>query len=318
MVKNRSRLSSSLADTCLAYRTAQSASVNSPYGLATRHLYHELNPHPSLGPPPSHNVSSNSPSQAQNEEAYRQLLVQGSLAILLPTEDLQNGPLRVLVGDIVADLILGQALAGKVCEGWFIHDAINRFATVLNDKVRPKATGDELREDAKNRLEKFGLLASESDSQHHHSSSKNQSKISAWTWRIMQYGYLLYLFLRYVLKELQCVRQHPRRRQLARILPSTPTLSKAGESSTPSLDDQQPRSVLAFGVYALISTLLKLADRMPWLVSIFVFMQHLLLAGVGRLAEFDSTLDRYVVISQFACFSRPLRFCSAIGQVMIP
>lgn len=227
--------------------------------------------------------------QEQNERAYRQLLVQGSLAILLPTEDLQNGPLRVLVGDIIADLLVGQALAGKVCEGWFLHDAIFKVTALLRDKVQSKPTDGELRDNAKNRLEKFGLLASESKAQHYHSSTKDQSKIVTFFWRTMQYGYLMYLFLRYVLGKL---RRTPERQQIARTSNPSPVLSEDGKMQPPSSDEQHPRPVLAFGIYNMISTLLNLADRMPWVASTLVFLQHVLLVGAGRVGETNSVLDR--------------------------
>lgn len=247
--------------------------------------------------------------QEQNERAYCQLLIQGSLAIILPSEDLQNGPLRTLVGDIIADLIVGQALAGKICEGWFLHDTITKLSAILSEKVQPKTSSNELHDDAKNRLEKFGLLASQSKSQQHHSPSNDQSKISAWSWRIVQYGYLMYLFLRYVLRELQVVRQKPKRQQIARISTSSPTMSVNVKSRTPSSDHQQPRPVLAFAVYAMISTLLKVADRMPWLASMLIFLQQVLLAGVGQVGQLNSILDRYVVIFHVVCASPlPLQF----------
>ena len=251
-----------------------------------------MNPHPALTPLPCHQDPSSHQIQEKNERTYRQLLVQGSLAILLPTEDLQNGPLRVLVGDIIADLIVGQALAGKVCEGWFLHDAIFKVSEILDTKLRPKTTGSELRDDAKNRLEKFGLLASDSNAQRSHSSTNDQSKIIAWFWRIMQYGYLMYVFLRCCLRELQAVRRKPKRQQMARISPLSPVVSEDGKSRTPSSDDQLPRPVLAFGVYGTISTLLKVAERMPWVASMLIFLQHVLLVGTGQVGELNSVLDR--------------------------
>jgi len=214
---------------------------------------------------------------------------------------LQNGPLRTLVGDIIADLVVGQALAGKICEGWFLHDTITKLSAIVSEKVQPKTSGDELHDDEKNRLEKFGLLASQSKPQQHYSPSNDQSKISAWFWRIMQYGYLMYLFLRYVLRELQLVHHKPKRQQIARISTSSPTMSVNVESRTPSADHQQPRPVLTYGVYAMISTLLKLADRMPWLASMLAFLQHVLLAGVGQVGQLNSILDRYVAMFHLVC-----------------
>jgi len=196
---------------------------------------------------------------------------------------------------------VGQALAGKVCEGWFLHDTITKVSAIVSEKVRPNVSSVELHDDAKNRLEKFGLLASQTKPQQYHSPSNDQSKISAWFWSIMQYGYLMYLFLRYVSRELPVVRQKSRHQQVTRISTSSPTLSVDGTSRTPNPDDQQTRPILAFGVYAMISTLLRVADRMPWLASMLIFMQRVLLVGAGQVGQLNSILDRYVVISHVAC-----------------
>lgn len=280
------------ANTSPAYRIAKASSSNSPYGLPLRHVYHELNPHPALTPLSLDHNPSTLQRQQQNESAYRQLLVHGTLAVLLPTEDLQSGPLRALVGDIIADLIVGQALAGKVCEGWFLHEAITRVCAVLSDKVQRRAMGSEVRDDAKNRLEKFGLLSSESKFQNDHSSENDQSKIAAWFWRIMQYGYLAYLFLRYILKEFQVIRQKPPRQHSGRVSELSPVFSEVSHMQNRSPDDLSPRPVLKFGLSSLMSTLLKMDDRMPWLASMLSYWQQVLLYGTGQIGGLNSTLDR--------------------------
>lgn len=277
---------------CLAYRTAKLRSTSTPYSQSLRHLYHELVPHPALSPLPSDLNPPTVRHQAENERDYRQLLVHGSLAILLPTDDLQNGPLRILVGDIIADLIIGQALAGKVCEGWFLHDAISKVTAILSDKVQPKASGSQIRDDAKNRLEKFGLLTHDSKFQHHHSSSHDQSQLISWFWTLVQYAFLVYLFLRYVFTELQLVRRKPMRQYHVRASSSSSLLAEKSHMQSPFQEDPSPRPVLAYGLYSLISTLLQMADRMPWVTGILTFWQQILLYGVGRVGSSDSIFDR--------------------------
>lgn len=276
----------------LAYRTAKLHSTTTPYSLPLRHLYHELLPHPALSPLPSDLDASTIRQQAENERDYRQLLVQGSLAILLPTDDLQNGPLRTLVGDILADLIIGQAVAGKVCEGWFLHDAIFKVTAILSDKVQPKDFSTQIGDDAKNRLEKFGLLTHDSKFPHAHSSPRDQSKLITWFWTAMQHAFLIYTFLRYVLQELQFVRSKPERQHHVRALSSTSTLSEKSHMQSPIQEDPSPRPVLAYGLYSLISTFLQTADRMPWMTGITTFWQQVLLHGPGRAGGSDSIFDR--------------------------
>lgn len=282
-------------DAFLAYRFAISHSASSPYGQSVRHLYHDLVPHPALSPLPTDLEPSVVQHQAENERDYRQLLVQGVLAILLPTDDLQNGALRVLVGDIIADLIIGQAVAGKVCEGWFLHDAISKVTAIVSDKVHPKVSGSEIRDDAENRLEKFGLLSHNSKFQHGHSSTRDQSQIVDWFWRLMQYGYLVYLFLIYVVKEVQFVHRKPKRQHYVGASPSASMLAEKSHMPSTSHKDPSPRPVLAYGLYSLLSTLLQMAERMPWMTGILAFWQETLLHRFGRVGQPNSILDRYVI-----------------------
>ena len=230
--------------------------------------------------------------QAHNEHAYRQLLTQGALAILLPTEDLQNDALRVLVGDVIADLIIGQALAGKVSHGWFLHGVISKATATALDKVQPKASGSEMRDDAKNRLEKFGLLSTDSKFQHHDSSATDQSRISTWFWRVLQYGYLTYLFLRYMLKELNGARHRSNRPPRAPMAAATVEMFEKVHLHDRSQGNLSPQPVLSFGLGALISTLLKLAARMPWAAGMFNYWQYCFLYGWGQVAAANSLFDR--------------------------
>ncbi|KAK5072129.1 hypothetical protein LTR64_004093 [Lithohypha guttulata] len=270
-----------------AYRTAKSTTLASPHTGSLRQIYHELMPHPALTPVPLDDRAGTTELLQQSyERAYRQLLVQGSLGILLPTEDLQNGPLRVLVGDIVADLIIGQALAGKIAQAWFLHDAVRKATALVSGKIQPKVSGSEYRDDAANRLQQFGLLSSNSAPDHRHSSTNTQSQMVTWFWRIMQYGYMVYLFSIFVLKEAHTVRSKP-----ARVYRSRVEASKV-HLHVPNPDDQSVQPVIAFGVYAMISTLLRMADRIPWTTGILEFCQHILLRGIGHVGRANSYLDR--------------------------
>ncbi|KAF3491648.1 uncharacterized protein GIQ15_01165 [Arthroderma uncinatum] len=116
----------------IAYRTArESSAMAADPGRRLRLVYHMLNPHPALSPVPGPG-DEDAVKQQEAERVYRQLLAHGAMAVLLPTEDLQNVCLRTLVGDILADLLLGGVVGGKVAEGWFIWDAISNILTSLN------------------------------------------------------------------------------------------------------------------------------------------------------------------------------------------
>lgn len=275
------------------FRTAMRPLASTPYGSRPHHIYHELHPHPALDPvSETNNSEAISQEQDENERAYRQLLMQGALAVLLPTEDLQNRPLRTLVVDILADLIIGQALAGKVCEGWFIHDAIIKVITIVNAKVQPKASGREMRDDAKNRLEKFGLLSSEKQYIDDDSPPRHRSTFAAWFWRIMQYGYLAVFFLRHILKGLYGARTLPKRAHSSHTASASPSVAKTLHLQGLGMDDRTPLAVIEYKVFSFVSTLLTLGERMPWIASTGAFWQDIFLYGNGRIGAVNSMLDR--------------------------
>lgn len=100
-----------------------------------------LNPHPALAPVPPDDggggggASASEAEQRENEAAWRQLLVQGVLAVLLPTEDLENACLRSLVTEIFAEMILGGAVSDRMCQPWFIWESIAKAADVVRARM---------------------------------------------------------------------------------------------------------------------------------------------------------------------------------------
>ncbi|KAL2402873.1 hypothetical protein ABEF93_005551 [Exophiala dermatitidis] len=281
------------------YRTAATAQAEVPYGESPLRIYHALDPHPALDPtvPPE--------EQQSYEAAYRQLLVQGALAVLLPTEDLANACLRTLVADIIADLILGQVLAQKICQPWFLHGVVSKVAEIV--KSRPTAASSSTagqpippQDTRQSRLEQFGLLSSDTPGQDNNSPAGHQSALSAWVWGLLQYIFVAYQFLRFLLIGLAHAQHLPRRvRQHERhqvSLPApTPASEKSSRASTRPLvdaDRRSPCAVISYRVFACIATVLDLAIRMPWLESSFSFFQHILKEGPGRLGGPNSTLDK--------------------------
>ena len=249
-----------------------------------------MNPHPALSPIPDPNTPDACASQGANETLYRQLLAQGALAVLLPTEDLDNTCLRTLVGDVIAELILGQGISAKACEGWFVHNAITKIAEIVRARLEPKATGEEMEVEARSRLERFGLLSSKVEQEQIHSPTTHQSLLSALFWRILQYGYLLSLFIRFVLAGMSQARYLPSRSRSG-LSSDHVTKRVIGPKST-SLPSTSARPIVEYRCFTLISTILDLSTRMPWLAGFFSMCQHLTIAGPGRLGRTDSLLDK--------------------------
>ncbi len=91
-------------------------------------IYHTLRSHPALSPVPDERDSTVVLEQHQNDSDYRQLLSEGLLAVLLPTDDVQNPCLRALASEVFADLVLGNFIGGRLCESVFIWEAFAKYA----------------------------------------------------------------------------------------------------------------------------------------------------------------------------------------------
>ena len=112
----------------------------SPLASSPRQIYHALNPHPALSPVPLETKPDSVVEQERNEEVWRQLLVQGVLAVLLPTEDLENGCLRALVGEILSELILRAALSDRLSEGWMLWEILSRVLEMTRSRMTASAS----------------------------------------------------------------------------------------------------------------------------------------------------------------------------------
>ena len=244
-------------------------------------------PHPALSPVPDALSPASIVDQEEHEAAYRQLLVQGALAILLPTEDLENACLRTLVADVIADSILGNSIGGKVSEGWFVWGSIIRLIEVVQATVEPKTTGHEIEVDTRNRLEKFGLLT-EQKKDERPSAEIRRSAFSSLFWRVLQYTYLAFVMLRLLVVGFATAYSAPLRSATI-LLPSTSTESSNDEAIA---WHHRPRPMLSFSIFPLASTMLNLPSRMPWLSGSLALLQHQLIDGPLRIGGTDGILDQ--------------------------
>jgi hypothetical protein len=242
--------------------------------------------------------------QELNEEAWRQLLVQGVLAVLLPTEDLENGCLRALVAEIFAEMILGNGLSKKACEPWLLWDAIATVIEATQPRTRTRDGEVESANSpttASSRLEQFGLLSASKELKHdsHRDNLRRQgstafSSASGLFWAAIQYMFLASTALRAVIYAVATSSTLPSRsktwlvpmeseRQGAR--------SKArSETSTSTSDDQRP--ILSMAVWSMAGHLAEFKTRMPWLSGLLELLQHGALVGPGRVGDTDGALDR--------------------------
>ncbi|MCJ1307144.1 hypothetical protein MMC25_000790 [Agyrium rufum] len=295
-----------------AFRTSREPLRPGPLKSDARLLYHTLVPHPALSPVPTDTDPSSIEDQSQNETAYRQLLVQGVLAVLLPTEDLGNACLRTLVADIFGEMILGNGVGGKACEGWLIWEGIANVAGIAKAHIEPKVAGEEIEVDTRSRLEKFGLLSTNNGSGAGQGAEGDErakgrflrsSMASEVFWRVLQYGYLAFITLRFVVYGFMAASSSS---SSSFSSSSTNHRTKATTSNTSPVDlltsslhakpipDEKDtygksskvdraatspkasarRPLLSFRIFALLALLLDLPERMPWLAGALSFVRY--------------------------------------------
>lgn len=243
-----------------------------------------MNPHPAFSPVPEPCEPRTIAEQDENESIYRQLLVHGMLAVLLPTEDLENACVRTLVGDILGDLLMGKEISRRACEGWFIWDALSELLGALVDTDREN---DETQGSQQGRLAKFGLLSTKEE-QAGHVSPKPRSTVSAWIWSFLHAAYLTYVALRFTAIGLFRTASNPKPSRLT----STRPMSSGNETPKSANSVTANRPVLNYRLYSMMSQLLDLPRRMPWLTGMLALVQYMVVAGPRGIGGKGSVLDR--------------------------
>lgn len=246
-----------------------------------------MNPHPGFSPAPDPSDPQTIISQRENEAIYRRLLANGTLAVLLPTEDLENSSLRVLVGDVLADRILGEEVSGRMSEGWFFWQTITKLTVALKRKATNETAADI--STPTSRLEQFGLLSAGDESSN--GQKMAPSAATAWLWTILQGIYVGYVVLRFIVTGLFRVASSPAldHSHTSVSFGAAPDIRKEKASSDGAIGK---RPVLDYRVYSTVSQVLGVPQRMPWMGGLLSLSQHLILAGPGTLGATDGVLDR--------------------------
>lgn len=301
------------ADLCLithleAFRLAK-RQASSPHSLVSdpRLIYHTLYPHPALSPVPIDAVPSSFVEQRESESAWRQLIIQGVLAVLLPTDDLKNGCLRSLVAEIFAEMILGNGISGKACEGWLLWEAIGRIADNLqtdpsqNDDV---ASGDGASVDDLSRLERYGLLPSQAKEQSGSTSmpvaDAKRHEVTFMTvpglfWMVIQYAVLAFTALRACILTIASASSLPSRSLTGGPIPmeeSYQSLPSEVESQASTQSLVLKRPIVNMKLWGCASQFVELDVRMPWLTGLISILHCGALFGPGKVGDTDGVLDR--------------------------
>ncbi|UNI14147.1 hypothetical protein JDV02_000810 [Purpureocillium takamizusanense] len=260
------------------YRESHRTAVQPPLVVDPREAFHALWPLPFLSPVPHSEESSATVSeQLENEAAYRQLLVQAVLAVLLPTEDLENPCLTALVGQIFSELIIGNLIGNKTTQPWLLFECICTLARVIEKKKEQTAQ----------------RIVSGSHAQNVEGSTKWRYRWSVqgfFLW-VVQLAFIFITSIRLLAGAIAMSKSLPPRGHI-----EDPDRSGRNQATSDHQHHETPATakvpVLEFSAWRCVGNLVEIQTRMPWLGGILSLMQLGATRGPGLIAGLNSTLDR--------------------------
>ncbi|ROT40399.1 hypothetical protein SODALDRAFT_247356, partial [Sodiomyces alkalinus F11] len=252
----------------IAYRTAHEPVARPPTQADPREIYHALCPIAPLSPVPKPDDPQSVAKQKENETVYRQLLVQGVLAVLLPTEDLENECLTSLVGEIFSELIIGNVFINRLSQPWLIWECLIILTRVLGRKK--------------------GADSGKTGPEQQQSSRRTRSPQTIF-WSFVQWLFLAFSWGRVVVLALASAPSLPARSHLA--ADQKRRASKGGASSAAAPPPEKV-PVVTFKLWTCVSDLVELDARMPWLGGTLSMLQLAAVRGPWRPAGLDGPLDR--------------------------
>lgn len=266
-----------------------------PYETNSRQIYHSICPFPALSPAPDETDQNTIQQQADNEAAYRQLLVQGVLAVLLPTEDLENDCLTGLVGQIFSEMILGRVVGGTLSEPWMLWDIFTKIAELVQTKL-PKSKA-RVRLDRSNSDLSLRPVDIPGRSKQ---SWMSASTIQRTFWLVLQYAFITFTTLRFIIITIATSSSLPSR--VAPTLKMTgPASSKDGANPAKLVDTKKAsqnrtppfkQPILKMKIWSFMSTVLDVDARMPWLSATISMLQWGAVAGPGEIGNTDGMVDK--------------------------
>ncbi|CVL08036.1 uncharacterized protein FPRO_04991 [Fusarium proliferatum ET1] len=257
-----------------SYRISHSPTARQPVEVDPREAYHAMCPLPHLAPVPHPDCPDTISDQKENEALYRQLLVQGVLAILLPTEDLENPCLTSLVEQIFSELIIGNIIANKASQPWMLYEGICITARILRQGKDQGAVVAETQSDAGGpKVDVRG---------------RRSWSVRSMFLAVIQLGMLVVASLRFITTALVMTSSLPAR--------ATPLDEKEAlldhDKSPPRSFDPVKAPILSCRVWTCLGNLFELSLRMPWLDGFLSLLQYGAVNGPGRIAGHDGPIDR--------------------------
>lgn len=219
------------------------------------------------------------------------MLVEAVLAIILPTEDLENGCLTSLVGQIFSEMILGNGISGKASEPWMLWEGITKVAQVTKTKLPHTKAQKRADMTANTNLEKApegteGWI--------------RRIRLSAqkWFWLVLQYAFTAFISIRFIIVTIAKSSSLPPRNPPYTALkrPSIQPDAPKPTSSSSSVGGQSIRCqpLITMRIWSCVSNLLDLDRRMPWVGGSMSLLQWAALRGPGVVGVIDGSIDKYV------------------------
>jgi hypothetical protein len=234
--------------------------------------------------------------QGQNEAAYRQLLVQGVLAVLLPTEDLENDCLTALVGQIFSEMILGGGIGGKASEPWLLWEGITKIAEFIQAQLPKSKAQVRLNRSNSDVGNSVPFAISETTGKRWRIGRSIQKTF----WLVLQYVFLAFTAVRFIIISIATSSSLPSR--IAPTMKVTGSASSKDYIEPPELTNTKPTSkgrtpplkqpILMMKIWSCVSGLLDLEARMPWLCATISMLQWGAIAGPGELGSTDGMIDK--------------------------
>lgn len=266
-----------IANKLLAYRTAHTTHLPSPYVASPRNIYHALHPHPALSPVPDPTDPASIELQSANDAAYRELLARRLLHTLLPPTERDNPALMALVGSILADLVIEKAVE-RACEPGVIWEGIAKVVEGVAARGKSARRVDRGDDD-----------------------STRKGGWQATFWMVIQFGFLAFTAVRALVIAVATSSSLPRRGV---------RLSKSTTSPTTATG---PTPVLGMKMWSFLARQVELEERMPWAYGALALGQWVMLYGPGRVGAVDGVVDRYVWL--FYSILPTFWFCSILFAV---
>ncbi|RDL40410.1 Uncharacterized protein BP5553_00389 [Venustampulla echinocandica] len=278
-----------------AHRTAHYSPHPPPLKANPRRIYHALWPLSALSPVPDDSGGPCTQQQLNNEAVYRQLLVQGVLAILLPTEDLENDCLVTLVGQIFSEMILGGGIGGKASEPWMLWEGITKAANVIQTQLPGSKANVRLARSNSDSVCTPPLVVALPDKQKWGIGLRIRSTF----WLVLQYAFVTFTAIRLLVATIATAPSLPSRTAPTENA-TDPSASK--EQMFQPAQENEPRlkgrrqtkktPIIKMKAWSVVCHLLDVDFRMPWLCGAISMLQWTALVGPAEVGTTDGMLDK--------------------------